>query len=82
MSPDLLTATGQIFLALLAWTMLFQRSTYIHPLISMLTALALGTVAVGLVQLSAPVSAAVVAACAYAWLGIFLLRGKQYGLRR
>ncbi len=74
MSPDLLTATGQVVLALLAWLMLLQRDTYVHPLISVLTVLALTTVAIGLFLLSAPVSGAVVLTCACAWLGIALVR--------
>ena len=74
MSPDLLPAAGQVVLALLAWTMLLQPGTYIHPLISLLTVLALVTVAVGLFLLSAPASGAVVLICAYAWLGIALIR--------
>ncbi len=74
MPPDLLTATGQVVLAFLAWVLLLQRNTRIHPLIAMLTVLALTTVALGLFQLSAPVSGAVVLACACAWLGIALVR--------
>ncbi len=77
MSPDLLTATGQVVLAVLAWLMLLQRYTYIHPLISMLTVMALVTVAVGLFLLSAPMSGAVVLVCACAWLGVALFRSEE-----
>ena len=81
MTPDLLVASGQVVLTLLAWMMLLQRGTYVHPLISMLSTLALTHVAMGLILLSAPVSGAIAFTCAVAWLGIALTRGTRHGLR-
>lgn len=75
MSPDHMVAAGQVVLALLAWMMLLERTTYIRPKISLLTVGALGLVAAGLFRLSAPVSGGVALTCAAAWLGIFAIRG-------
>ena len=81
MSPDLLVASGQAALAILVLLLLLSPSTYIHRVISVLTASALGAVSTGLFMLSAPMSGALAAFCAYAWLGIFIFRGSRSGLR-
>ena len=79
MSPDLLIAIAQAVLTGNALLMLANVSTYVSRTTSMSMALALVLLTVGLLMLSAPISAAVVAVCAAAWLGIFALRGSRIG---
>ncbi|KKK75192.1 hypothetical protein LCGC14_2876200 [marine sediment metagenome] len=81
MSPDLLVASGQAALAVLVLLLLFSRSPHIHRIISALTTLALTAVSIGLIGLSAPMSASFAAICAAGGLGIFAIRGTLHGLR-
>ena len=77
MSPDLLIAIGQAFCAVNAILMLTKKATHIHPVMSGGTAVSLGLISSGLFMLSAPMSGALTAVCAAAWLGIFFFRGDQ-----
>ena len=77
MSPDLLVATGQAALALLALAMLIEPSTYIRRSFSAPTVLALIAISGGLFMLSAPVSGLIAIVCAGAWLGILVFRGRR-----
>lgn len=82
MSPDLLVAIAQVVLTGNALLMLANVSTYVSRVTSMSMVLALVTLAGGLLMLSAPISAIVVAICAVAWLGIFAIRGDRRGKHR
>jgi len=79
---DLLIAAGQVVLTTCALLMLLRRTTYVHPMLSLLTAQSLALVAAGLFWLSAPMSGAVVLVCGAAWLGIFTIRGRNPNLFR